>query len=381
MTVPTTVPSTVELTATEVNDSQIHSGYVEYGRDIDTRLFAIRLPPPPLDALPYDVRTPLYNGPDVDVKRRWLWIPDGETIQVLGEGDSSQVIVPAGSMWWKEFYLTTDRGVFLIERRITLKTETGNIRADNGWLYYSAYYLPEQIASQDVLNISSVDEIARGFQFNADDWLPTQRRETMLQVQFEDVRGENYRYVFPGTTQCAVCHGGASGAYPNPDQNSMRVFGLHPTNLTSTSFDALIERGWIEDGALEPTAQDIEISHTGELSTDELTNLVVAQFRNNCATCHNASTDSEASFTGFVIDPNYAYTTDELVEVLSQNGIMMGQETYPIVSPSNPDTSEIMLRLHGENGRRRMPPIEGGAPELYTDLINLMETWILRLPG
>ncbi|MEM6284161.1 MAG: hypothetical protein AAF787_18355, partial [Chloroflexota bacterium] len=55
-------------------------GYPARGQDIDVRSFATRLPPPPLDALPYEVRNPLDNGPDVDVKRRWLWIPDGETI-------------------------------------------------------------------------------------------------------------------------------------------------------------------------------------------------------------------------------------------------------------------------------------------------------------
>ncbi|MBL8117697.1 MAG: hypothetical protein JNJ78_09240 [Anaerolineae bacterium] len=42
------------------------------GTELNTSLFSIRLPPPPLDALPYDVREPLSNGTSVPVKKRWL---------------------------------------------------------------------------------------------------------------------------------------------------------------------------------------------------------------------------------------------------------------------------------------------------------------------
>jgi hypothetical protein len=37
-------------------------GYVASGAEIDTTTFMTELPPPPLDALPYEVREPLNNG-------------------------------------------------------------------------------------------------------------------------------------------------------------------------------------------------------------------------------------------------------------------------------------------------------------------------------
>lgn len=361
-------------------------GYPERGADVDTRLLTVQLPPPPLDALPYEVRSQLDNGPDVDVKRRWMWLPEGRPMRVEADADGElTVIVPQGALWWKEFYLTTDRGTFLIERRIIERTQTGDVRSDEGWRYYTAYHRPPGMVADTPYIISSTSTEAAEFVFNAQDWLPTQHEGPMLEVRFEDMRGEDYRYVFPGTYECSACHAGAAGAYPNLDEQPIRIFGLHPNNLTESSFNALMAKGWLENGdlllddAYPPEAAAAQETDYSTLSVDVLTTELVAQFRNNCTSCHVAAEAANASHTRFILDPNRNYSTVELRDLLNQPGIMMGADTLPIVTPGNPSQSEILLRLHGEAGRRRMPPIEGGLPEIDDDFIQLLEAWIVAL--
>lgn len=363
--------------------------YPRLGAALDSSTFAEQLPPPPLDALPYDVREPLVNGDSVPVKMRWLWIPDGKRITVSTDENGNQnVNIPIGAKWWKEFYMLTDRGTYLIERRIIERVTTSQ-QNPHGWAYYSAHYMPTNIDITQPLVIPSAAQEATAFTYQASDWLPTQVITNHFEVQFEDVRGVQYGYVFPGQNNCLVCHQGATGAYPNDDKtDAIEVFGLHPKNLTPESFQALINRGWIVGGdALLVEKERMEesssaSSESNEQNTtapfDEVHGKLLAVIRNNCASCHNLSTNSPAYFTSFVVDPNYDYTPDELMAIFRQQGKMFAN-AYPLVTPGSLEESEIYLRLTGSEGRRRMPPIEGGLPTPDQQMINLFEQWILQV--
>lgn len=354
--------------------------YPVRGSDLNPSLFAVQLPPPPLDALPYEVREPLSNGTSVPVKKRWLWLPDGAQIAVSETADGSlNIDVPVGALWWKEFYIETDRGTFLIERRIIERTVTTTSNPD-GWVYYSSHYLPADISNTQLLTISSTSDEASAYMFQPQESLPTQQQSNFIEVRFEDARGLEYPYVFPGQTQCASCHNGAAGAYPNAASNPIFVFGLHPNNLTPESFTALVERGWIADGErlLTPGYLETRTAIPEPASVDTLTHEVLGILRNNCASCHNSSPRAAASFTAFQVDPNTNYNTDELVALLSGNGRMVAN-AFPLVTPGVLSESEIWLRLNGLEGRRRMPPLEGGLPEVDPKIINLFEAWITQL--
>jgi mono/diheme cytochrome c family protein len=367
-----------DTTAEEVITTEVAS-YPISGAELNPNLFALRLPPPALDALPYDVREPLSNGTSVPVKRRWVWVPDGQSI-IISQNEEGQihVEVPVGTIWWKEFYIETDRGTFLIERRIITRVNP-NSSSPDGWAYYSSHYMPDGINTSEPLLLASTSEQAQQFMFAPDTWLPTQSETMPIEVRFEDARGLQYPYLFPGQSQCTACHNGASGAFPNVSEDPITVFGLHPNNLTSASYAALVERGWISGGdlLLNQTYSDFTVSPAHDGSFDDLTDRVVAVVRNNCASCHNASPNAAANFTAFIIDPNRDYTSTELLDLLSVNGRMM-PDAYPLVTPGQLEQSELWLRINGLEDRRRMPPREGGLPEINPNLVNLWRSWIIQ---
>ena len=362
---------------TTASSSQVPaSAMLPFGRQIDDATLAQRLPPPPLDALPYEVRTPLSNGPDVVAKMRWLWVPDGQAITIAPAADGQiNVTVPDGTKWWKEFYVKTDRGAFLVERRIVLKVPT---RVDpSGWQLFTAYYLPDAAARTDEVSVASGSEAANEFYFEATEAMPPQSHAKAVRVHFQGPDGETYPYMLPGQNMCLACHNGASGAYPQGATDPILAFGLHPNNLTPASLAALEARSWLT-GSAHLLNADYPLGQKPVVSTLEaLTPQVVAVLRNNCASCHNASPLALGHGTAFVLDPNRAYTTAELLAVLAVPGKMMGAATQPLVVPGDPDHSEIMLRLQGLEARRRMPPLEGGLPEPEAHVIELLRAWIL----
>ncbi|GAB4519390.1 MAG: hypothetical protein OHK0046_28200 [Anaerolineae bacterium] len=353
--------------ASGVFELEAPMGYPQHGSELNPALFTLQLPPPPLDALPYEVREPLSNGTSVPVKKRWIWLPAGEAIVI----EDDAVRVPVGALWWKEFYIETDRGTYLIERRIIARVAQSE-RHPDGWAFYSAHALPDDLTSVAVVPSTSAE--AEAYFFQPTDWLPTQSLSQTLEVRFEDVRDVQYPYVFPGQTQCTVCHTGAAGAYPNPAVDPIQVFGLHPNNLTPESFIAVVARGWMQGGDALLTDEGSEASAEAE-SFDALTHELVAVIRNNCASCHNAAPGAAAAFTAFVVDPNKNYTSGELLALLETPGHMM-VDAYPLVTPGQPEHSEIYLRVMGLEGRRRMPPLEGGLPEVDPRIVDLWEAWI-----
>jgi len=367
--------------AAAASNGAVAKGYIKQGHDVDEASLSKMLPPPPLDALPYEVRTPLSNGWSVPVKKRWIWLPEDTQIAVKQLPDGTlNVTVPTGTKWWKEFYLETDKGVSLIERRIVLKTPTG-------WQFYTAHYQPD--GTDNKITVHSGSGEAQRYLFQADEWLPTQSIATSLEVDFQDDRGKVYPYMFPGQTLCSACHVGAAGAYPNKSDDpdtAISAFGFHPNNLTPESYKALVERGWIIGGDLLLTqGYPLSETHVAPAGTeqqsdaDSKTQQVVAVLRNNCLSCHNASNNAMGRTTGFILDPNKDYTTQELVTALNVKGKMFGDETNFIVTPGDPDHSEIMLRLMGLDGRRRMPPAEGGLPQPNDHFIDLVRSWILAV--
>lgn len=364
--------------------------YPESGSQLNPNTFALQLPPPPLDAMPYDVRFELSNGLDVPVKKRWLWIPPGQAITVSETADGSlNVDVPVGSMWWKEFYIETDRGAFLIERRIIVRVNQSRRHTD-GWAFYSSHYRPAVVDPNTPIVLSSLSDEAKRFLFLPTDWMPTQEVREHFEVRFEDSRGLQSAYVFPGQVQCTVCHAGASGAYPNDGTSPIQVFGFHPNNLTPASFEALVRRGWIRNGERLLTADYVlpempsmngaprMSDPSAEPSLEALTVELVGVMRNNCASCHNNSPDASGSVSAFVMDPNRAYTAEELLEMLRAKGRMVA-DANPLVVPGHPEQSELWLRLMGLDGRRRMPPVEGGLPDIDPRIVSLVESWIISV--
>ncbi|MFN7209495.1 MAG: hypothetical protein ACK4P1_03765 [Aggregatilineales bacterium] len=347
-------------------------GYPLRGRDISPQLLNELLPPPPLDAQLYEVREQLSNGWTVPLKKRWLWLPEGQAIRLVRDSEGRPTLsIPSGALWWKEFYMQVGDQQFLVERRITRRTQ-------NGWTYYTSHYVPPEAWQpnfQGAISLPMDSQGALSYVFAADEWLPTSFLQPDLEIRLES-EGVEYPYVFPGRVQCAVCHAGAAGAYPNGSRDPIAAFGLHPNNLTPASYRALVERGWLvdTDALLTSNYPDGE-ANAAQDAFEAKTQQLVAVMRNNCLSCHNPNSLAQGNITAFVLDPNRAYTGDELIEALSVRGRMVA-EPHPLVTPGELDKSEVMLRLLGIEGRRRMPPVEGGLPDQDEHILALWREWI-----
>jgi hypothetical protein len=356
-------------------------GYPARGATIAQELLDHHLPPPPKDAVLYEVRHPLNNGPTVPVKKRWFWIPDGTKIRLSTVDGKVAVKVPVGAMLWKEFYLRAGERTGLVERRILRKVadrdqENGWL-LNGGWRFYTSHHLPRRADGkngyENELTVP-IGEKAPYF-FPPERWMPTQAKGAATFLTFTGGRGERYPYVFPGKTQCTVCHDGAAGGYGNPGARPVLAFGPHPDNLTAASFQALVKRGWID----APVALAERYGEPSPPPADDRTGLLVAVFRNNCLSCHNGSARSIGRETGFVLEPGKDYTVEALRARLQRRSTVMGRLGLPVVAPGSPGQSELVLRLKGAAGRRRMPPAEGGLPDRDEALIKLASRWVAEL--
>lgn len=362
-------------------------GYPARGRQIDIAALDHELPPPPKDSVPFQVRVPLRNGHVVREKERWLWIPEGSKVMMRHTPDSKIAIkLPVGALLWKEFYIKTSLGLSLIERRILLKVsdrpEENGWLSNGGWRFYTAHHLPAKADGiqgfKNELSVSLHTQPSRRFFFRPDQWLPTREKSAPTFVTFTDREGGSYPFVFPGTVNCEVCHGGAAGAYGNSERLPFLAFGPHPENLTRDSFKALVDRGWIDAPSelIDRYLSGDEPASRPAVDIDKRTREVIAELRNNCLSCHNSSKHAAGSQTAFVMEPGHRYSRQEAFERLAVKSSLMGVLSVPLVTPGQPGDSEIWLRLTGTRGRRRMPPAEGGVPDPDVELTRITTAWI-----
>ena len=378
------------------------NGYIERGADIHPSQLDSFLPPPPRDAIPYEVREPLRNGRTVPVKKRWLWVPEEHQITykpvTLDDKSVAHMEVPTGSMWWKEFYIETSAGAQLIERRILRKTDDAG-----GWRLYTAHFLPEAAdgITGNLLDIASflwTPGSARFF-YSPEEWMPTVKKSAQTKVTFYDNTGAEFPYIFPGGTACTRCHNGAAAAYDEADDARTLAFGLHPRNLTAQSVKNFISQGQFdapsfESALADETARAAEtqrlvallrpssgVPADSEEAAEARTRRLLDVFRNNCVSCHNHSAQADARVAALKLDPNRDYTTKELVQLLVTTSVRgPNSRGLPLLTPGRPDLSELYLRLLGTGGRLRMPPAEGGLPEQDPYFLALVEDWIMGLP-
>lgn len=348
-------------------------GYPERGADIDADQLDYFLPPPSRDAVPYEVREPLRNGWTVSIKKRWLWVPDDKQVEYRRADESdepeSTLIVPEGTLWWKEFYLETSAGSQLVERRILRKTS-----GPDGWRVYTAHFLPTG-ANGDTGNLSDVDSFlwtgaSERYFFRPDQWMPTVKKSAHTQVNFYDHTGARYPYIFPGNTACVRCHNGANATHYSGDGERVLAYGLHPRNLTTASLKNFINLGVFDAESFEAVLES-ELTYDAESFQahalleniggeqadpqevmEARTRQLQAMLRNNCLSCHNHDPEADARVAAFKMDPNRDYTTQELVELLSASALRSpSSKALPILTPGQPEQSELYLRVIGEGGR------------------------------
>ena len=312
------------------------------------------LPPPPLDAIPYEIASPLFNSPSVLAKKRWIWVPPGSRVTLTRSESGWAAAVPEGVKFWKEFYVDTPGGVVLMERRVSLATRSPR-EISPGWEFLTSH---GEVPQEPLLVPSSASQ---RMLFSPGDWLPVRTSLLPAQVEWTALAGgPGDSYVFPGQGQCHLCHGGADGQYA-PSADPVLAFGLRPESLTASSLALLQESGRVEIRG--------EVDSPPPASLGE--RLVY-----NCVSCHNPSALASGRHTGFVLDPRIPLDP-QLLGLIGKRTVLDPPD-LPLVVPGSPEQSELSLRVWGTT-RRRMPPWEGGVPHVDQALARWIDEWIAGL--
>jgi uncharacterized repeat protein (TIGR03806 family) len=299
---------------------------------------------PAAGAVPYSVNSPFWS--DGASKRRWVVLPAGGSVEFSANGAWQ---FPAGTVFIKQFSIALD------ERRPTELTplETRLLVAGEGEAYYGLTYR---------WNREGTDAAA-----------VLDRQEVQLEVTNAEGQPELRPYLFPGPSDCLVCHNPAAG----------HVLGVRTEQLNRAATDAdlsgtvanQIER-WSEAGLFtEPVAAEPELPRLRAL--DDESSGVEERLRSywaaNCSFCHVADGAVRASWDARIGTP------------LSEQGIINGPLVNTeavgsgefVVTPGDPERSMMYRRGESTEAGFAMPPIGRRTPdERY---LTLLRSWISSL--
>jgi uncharacterized repeat protein (TIGR03806 family) len=313
----------------------------ETGVFVDTA--SPRLEPSP-GLLPYDVITPLWS--DGASKQRWFSLPDAAAIGFSETGGWS---FPEGTVFVKHFDLALDEARPDERRRL----ETRLLVHGEGGRYYAMTY-----------------------QWNADGTdadLVLEGSTEPIHVSLADGQPRELSYLFPGPSDCAVCH--------NPEAGS--VLGVRTAQLNHDMFYPQLGRSTNQlftlalAGVLDVRLKERDVQHlpTYVSLSDESAPLearVRSYWATNCSMCHGTVSDIRADW-------------DARFEVpLDQQGVIQGPSQSAsdpgalLVVPADPDHSVLFRRSATSARGLGMPPLGRSAPD--PKYVEVLERWIRSLP-
>ncbi len=329
---------------------QISGLFRSFAEDLDGELYALRTrqveklvrattPPHPFPALlsetgcvdpldptqpvpgviPYSVNVPLWS--DGAVKDRWMGLPDGKTIAVLGSGDWD---LPIGSVLMKNFNLDGQ----LIETRLFMRHD------DGGWAGYS-YEWNAAGTDADLLADSKLKQIG------------------------------DQTWLYPSRGQCLQCHTEAAGFTLGPMTAQLNGSAFYPATQSWASQLETLE----SIGVLDSTPVDTQRISTSEGSIEERAR---SYLQANCAHCHAPGTPAQASI-------DFRYTTP--IEDMNLCGEVPGQGDLGVagarlIVPGDPSKSIVSLRMHALDANR-MPPLATSVVDEFG--AGLVDDWIRSL--
>lgn len=269
-------------------------------------------------AEPFTPRYPLWS--DGSEKLRWAYIPACSQIDTTAMNDWQ---APPGTRVWKEFSLDGKK----LETRLIHRHGSG--RGD--WLY--ATYL-----------------------WNDDGTAATLVGDAGL----ADVKGTNHD--IPSSKHCLDCH----------QVLPQRLLGLSAIQLTHD----------------EPGLNMATLSETGRLSTpapagfeipgDPATAEALGYLHGNCGNCHNSWASGVLDMLLRVrVEQQVLPETDAYRTTVGVPTAQLECDDCLRVTPGDPASSALILRMQTREPKRLMPPI--GSEVVHTDGVRAVSEWINAL--
>lgn len=275
-----------------------------------------RVPAPGL--IPYDVNASLWS--DGAEKRRWMALPDGETIDVDAvTGDWS---FPDGTVLVKEFSL----GDQLLETRLLV------LHTDGNWAGYSY------------------------------EWDENETDATLLPAGKTRTVGSQV-WAYPSRGECLQCHTDAAGRALGPETAQMNRAVLYPGNLLADQMDTLEHIGLF---TTPPARLDPLPAFDGSASPELRAR---SYLHANCSNCHRPGGTGQGP-------ADFLYSTTlagmGVCDVAPENG-NMGVSGAALLTPGDPSLSLLSLRMHALDSFR-MPDV--GSRVVDPQGTALVDAWI-----
>ena len=295
--------------------------------------------------MPYALNTPLFS--DYAVKRRYLYLPPGSTVDYRAEGP---LAFPVGAALVKTFAFPADfrkpgEAVRVIETRLL-------IRKAEGW--------------------SAVTYV-----WNADQTRATPRRAGLrLPVSFVDARGRTraFDYAVPNVNQCKQCHAQADELGP---------IGPRARNLNGV-FDypggAENQLGhWTRIGRLRgaPPPEAAPRTPRWDDTAQPLASRARAYLDANCGHCHSRA--GLASNSGLYLTLE---ETDPDVLGVGKRPVAAGKGSGDLevaIDPGHPARSILLYRMASTEPGVMMPQL--GRSLGHDEGVALIRDWIAAMPA
>jgi hypothetical protein len=268
---------------------------------------------------PFSPQYPLWT--DGASKRRWVYLPDGATIDGR---DETRWIMPVGIKFWKEFSFDGRK----VETRLLWRASAER------WVVAS--YIWNEGGTEAELAPD------RGIVSDAD-------------------VGNGKRHVIPPTADCLTCHGSQPGPLGftalqlSPDRDPGAIHGEAPTANLLTLEQLVGTR------TLSGARADILSRPPRIMTADPKTRTVLGYLTANCGTCHNGRGEIAALGPTLRID-DLMTSGDAVANTLLTQRTTWRVPNAPqggslVIDVDNPENSAMLVRMRSRRPSSQMPPL------------------------
>ncbi|MFT3695618.1 MAG: PQQ-dependent sugar dehydrogenase [Kofleriaceae bacterium] len=281
--------------------------------------------------VPFEPSATLWS--DGATKRRWLALPDDQTIAVGSDGDFT---FPTGSVLMKEFSLNGQR----IETRFFVRQNE-----DGHWAGYS-YKWREDGTDADLVDAGGATEPV-GMQ----------------------------TWTFPSRVQCGQCHTLAAGTTLGPELAQLNHTIEYPeTGRTANQLETLWSVGMLDHPSGVTTANTVSLANIadGTRSTEERAR---GYLHVNCSMCHRPDGPTYTPLDLRYYTPLHDAGVCNVLPTITDLKQYIPGGNAKIFAPGEPDQSVMWQRMNITDPSLRMPPIARSISDY--NAVSVVGNWIL----
>jgi uncharacterized repeat protein (TIGR03806 family) len=299
-------------------------------------LFQGNDPKLPVNALPYDLRTPLFS--DYAEKARFIMLPAGQKATVAADG---RIAFPVGTVLVKSFGWATVNGGRPVETRLLIHRAAG---------WTALPYVWDADGRDATLKVAG----------------------TRVPVTFQRADGaeQTISYAVPNKNQCKECHSADGKLTPIGPKAANLIFpGL--SGHGDAAVQARLSAHFDKPAALRPTMPRWDDAGSGSLDQRARAYLDV-----NCAHCHNPA--GSASNSGLFLSWD---STDAKALGIGKRPVAAGRGSGGrdfAIAPGAPDASIMLYRMESTEPGVAMPEVGRGT--VHREGAALVRQWIAQMP-